>query len=80
MKRFHARVEVVKALKELGLYVDTKDNKMQIPVCRCVDEPTLFTAAHQVLCYSVNPVISSNPCSSHNGGSIASPSQRRRSR
>ncbi|KAF8175785.1 tRNA synthetases class I-domain-containing protein [Pholiota molesta] len=33
MKRFHARVEVVKALKELGLYVDTKDNKMQIPIC-----------------------------------------------
>jgi valyl-tRNA synthetase len=34
MKRFHARVEVVKALKELGLYVDTKDNKMQIPICK----------------------------------------------
>lgn len=34
MKRFHARVEVVKALKELGLYVDTKENKMQIPICR----------------------------------------------
>ncbi|KDR72774.1 hypothetical protein GALMADRAFT_252030 [Galerina marginata CBS 339.88] len=33
MKRFHARVEVVKALKELGLYVDTKENKMQIPIC-----------------------------------------------
>ncbi|KAF8888987.1 tRNA synthetases class I-domain-containing protein [Infundibulicybe gibba] len=33
MKRFHARVAVVKALKELGLYVETKDNPMQIPVC-----------------------------------------------
>ncbi len=33
MKRFHARVAVVKALKELGLYVDTKDNPMQIPLC-----------------------------------------------
>ncbi|KAF9523002.1 tRNA synthetases class I-domain-containing protein [Crepidotus variabilis] len=33
MKRFHARVEVVKALQELGLYVETKDNKMQIPIC-----------------------------------------------
>ncbi|PPQ90494.1 hypothetical protein CVT25_014777 [Psilocybe cyanescens] len=33
MKRFHARVEVVKALKELGLFVEEKDNKMQIPVC-----------------------------------------------
>ena len=35
MKRFHARVEVVKKLKELGLYVETKDNPMQIPICRC---------------------------------------------
>ena len=33
MKRFHARVEVVKALKELGLYVETKDNPMTIPIC-----------------------------------------------
>ncbi|KAJ3564931.1 hypothetical protein NP233_g7968 [Leucocoprinus birnbaumii] len=33
MKRFHARVAVVKALKELGLYVETKDNPMQIPIC-----------------------------------------------
>lgn len=33
MKRFHARVAVVKALGELGLYVDKKDNPMQIPLC-----------------------------------------------
>ncbi|KAI9462009.1 tRNA synthetases class I-domain-containing protein [Lactarius psammicola] len=33
MKRFHARVEVVKKLKELGLFVETKDNPMQIPIC-----------------------------------------------
>lgn len=33
MKRFHARVEVVKKLKELGLYIETKDNPMQIPIC-----------------------------------------------
>ncbi|KDQ24550.1 hypothetical protein PLEOSDRAFT_1094347 [Pleurotus ostreatus PC15] len=33
MKRFHGRVEVVKALKELGLYIETKDNPMQIPLC-----------------------------------------------
>ncbi|KAF8638127.1 hypothetical protein AX17_002426 [Amanita inopinata Kibby_2008] len=33
MKRFHARVEVVKRLKEKGLYVETKDNPMQIPLC-----------------------------------------------
>jgi valyl-tRNA synthetase len=35
MKRFHARVEVVKKLKELGLFIETKDNPMQIPICRC---------------------------------------------
>jgi valyl-tRNA synthetase len=34
MKRFHARVEVVKKLKELGLYIEAKDNPMQIPICR----------------------------------------------
>ncbi|KAK7696379.1 hypothetical protein QCA50_001033 [Cerrena zonata] len=33
MKRFHARVAVVSALKEAGLYVDTTDNPMQIPIC-----------------------------------------------
>jgi valyl-tRNA synthetase len=34
MKGFYGRVEVVKALKETRLYVDTKDNKMQIPICK----------------------------------------------
>ncbi|KAF8737658.1 hypothetical protein AX14_012535 [Amanita brunnescens Koide BX004] len=33
MKRFRARVEVVKKLKEKGLFVETKDNPMQIPIC-----------------------------------------------
>ncbi|CCL98448.1 uncharacterized protein FIBRA_00446 [Fibroporia radiculosa] len=33
MKRFHARVAVVKALKDAGLYVEAKDNPMQIPIC-----------------------------------------------
>jgi valyl-tRNA synthetase len=36
MKRFHARVAVVKALKDAGLYIETKDNPMQIPICRLV--------------------------------------------
>ncbi len=36
MKRFRARVEVVKKLKEKGLFVETKDNPMQIPICRFV--------------------------------------------
>ena len=33
MKGFHARVAVVKALQDAGLFVETKDNPMQIPVC-----------------------------------------------
>ncbi|KAJ9115935.1 hypothetical protein QFC22_005078 [Naganishia vaughanmartiniae] len=33
MKRFHARIAVIEALKARGLYVDTKDNPMQIPIC-----------------------------------------------
>ena len=33
VKRFHARVQVVQALKDAGLYVETKDNPMQIPIC-----------------------------------------------
>ncbi len=34
MKRFHIRTKIIEALKEKGLYVETKDNAMQIPVCR----------------------------------------------
>lgn len=33
MKRFHARVAVVKALQDAGLYIEAKDNPMQIPIC-----------------------------------------------
>ncbi|KAI9568346.1 tRNA synthetases class I-domain-containing protein [Boletus coccyginus] len=33
MKRLHARNEVVKALTEAGLFIETKDNPMQIPIC-----------------------------------------------
>lgn len=33
LKRFDARVEVIKALKNLKLFKDTKDNKMSIGVC-----------------------------------------------
>ncbi|KAG8933507.1 hypothetical protein FRC02_011707 [Tulasnella sp. 418] len=33
MKRFHARVAVVEALKELGHYIETKDNPMNVPIC-----------------------------------------------
>lgn len=39
MKRFHARVAVVKALKDAGLYIETKDNPMQIPICKLVSLP-----------------------------------------
>ncbi|KAL7747969.1 valine--tRNA ligase [Sorochytrium milnesiophthora] len=33
LKRFDARVEVTKALKEKGLYIETKDNPMVVPTC-----------------------------------------------
>lgn len=33
MKRFHARVEVIKLLTERGDYIETKDNPMTIPIC-----------------------------------------------
>ena len=33
MKRFHARTAVLEALKEKGLYRETKDNPMVVPVC-----------------------------------------------
>lgn len=34
MKRFHARNAVLKALQEKGLYIESKDNPMSIPVCK----------------------------------------------
>lgn len=37
MKRFHARVAVVEALKKRGDYIETKDNPMNVPVCAYVD-------------------------------------------
>ncbi|KAG9124426.1 hypothetical protein FRC07_011685 [Ceratobasidium sp. 392] len=33
MKRFHASRAVVEALKELGLYIEQKDNPMTVPIC-----------------------------------------------
>lgn len=45
MKRFHARVEVVKKLKEKGLFVEAKHNPMQIPICRSVLLSTNITHA-----------------------------------
>ena len=37
MRRFHVRTAIIKALKEKGLYVEQKDNEMQIPICSCVN-------------------------------------------
>ena len=36
MKRFHARVAVVQALKDMGLYIGSEDCPMQIPICKYV--------------------------------------------
>ncbi|RUS33808.1 hypothetical protein BC938DRAFT_483795 [Jimgerdemannia flammicorona] len=44
-RRFHARKAVVDALKEKGLYIDTKDNPMTVPICRRTD--TRFCACPQ---------------------------------
>jgi len=33
MKRFDARGAVIAALKELELFIETKDNAMTIPIC-----------------------------------------------
>ena len=71
MKRFHARVAVVKALQDAGLYIETKDNPMQIPLCRYVDvgsfagQRFVYSSNHDAL---VNPVISSNLYLNLNGG------------
>ena len=43
MKRFHARVAVVKALKDAGLFIEAKDNPMQIPLCAYVPVFSLIT-------------------------------------
>jgi valyl-tRNA synthetase len=51
MKRFHARVQVVSLLKELGLFVEVKDNPMQIPICRWVIFAFFFVCVH-VNCFS----------------------------
>ncbi|KAH8827166.1 tRNA synthetases class I-domain-containing protein [Flagelloscypha sp. PMI_526] len=32
-KRFHIRTEIVQALKDKGLYVETKPNAMELPIC-----------------------------------------------
>lgn len=36
MKRFDARRAVLSALKDKGLYVDTKEHAMVVPICRYV--------------------------------------------
>lgn len=60
MKRFHARVAVVQALKDLGLYVETKDNPMQIPICRYVELSKQSTALAYTRTVSLETSLS--PC------------------
>ena len=36
MKRFHARIAVVEALKNSGLYIGRQDYPMQVPICKWV--------------------------------------------
>lgn len=44
MKRFHARKKIIEELTKLGLYMETKDNPMVVPICsrsKDVVEPML---------------------------------------
>lgn len=41
MKRFHARVAVIEALKVAGLYVGAADNPMSIPICAYAISPAV---------------------------------------
>ena len=33
MKRFEARKEIIKALKEINLYKETTNNPLEVPIC-----------------------------------------------
>lgn len=44
MKRFHVRKQIIEDLKELNLYIETKNNPMVVPICnrsKDVVEPML---------------------------------------
>lgn len=76
MKRFDARGAVVAALKELGLFIETKDNPMVIPICAYVD--TSHPVENFRHCQLVeNPKMSSSQSSSLSGGSITKHWQKR---
>jgi valyl-tRNA synthetase len=42
MRRFDARGAVITELKELGLFVETKENAMVIPICAYVHSITVL--------------------------------------
>lgn len=42
MKRFQARKAVLQALKQKGLYIETKDNPMVVPTCRSENPCRLY--------------------------------------
>jgi hypothetical protein len=70
MKRFDARGAVVAALKELDLFIETKDNAMVIPICAYV----LISAAvtnDQHARFIVNQRMSLSLSSSLSGGLTA---------
>ena len=47
MKRFEARKAVLEALKDKGLYIETKENPMIVPICRYFIICILF------VCYTI---------------------------
>ena len=50
MKRFIARKEVLQALREKGLYRETKDNPMVVPICRSVTLQFQFVGVVRSYC------------------------------
>ena len=48
MKRFDARTAVLQALKDKGLYRDTKENPMVVPICRYMPYDVPGTHAHMI--------------------------------
>ena len=55
MKRFDARTAVLQALKDKGLYRDTKENPMVVPICRY-----MHTARHMTSQARVNTILSNS--------------------
>lgn len=58
MKRFEARKAVLEALKDKGLYIETKENPMVVPICRCFIIRILFVYCNFTMAlYNANQLV-----------------------